>query len=166
MTLAEKQEAIENYCDKREHCEGCPLFRVKEWCYSDYVERNYEIIFGPDRESEDCDSCAFFDKEPLEEPCINCKNNTSPNDPQFESTPCNWKPKGHIEPDPIKPGYYNDTKITPFDVIDDWGLNFYLGNAVKYIKRAGKKAGNSRLQDLKKIREYIDHEIRAEELNK
>lgn len=65
--------------------------------------------------------------------------------------------------DPIKPEYYNDTKITPFDVIDDWDLNFYLGNAVKYIKRAGKKAGNSRLQDLKKIREYIDHEIRAEE---
>lgn len=68
-----------------------------------------------------------------------------------------------IEEDPVKPDYYNDTCITPFNVIDDWGLNFYLGNAVKYIKRAGKKAGNSRLQDLKKIREYIDHEIRAEE---
>lgn len=65
--------------------------------------------------------------------------------------------------DPIKPDYYNDTKITPFDVIDDWSLNFYLGNAIKYIKRAGKKADNSRLQDLKKVREYIDHEIQAEE---
>ena len=64
---------------------------------------------------------------------------------------------------PIKPSYYNDTKITPFDVIDDWGLNFYEGNAIKYIKRAGKKDGNSRLQDLKKVREYIDHEIKAEE---
>lgn len=65
--------------------------------------------------------------------------------------------------DPIKPEYYNDTKITPFDVIDDWELNFYLGNAIKYIKRAGKKADNSKLQDLKKVREYIDHEIKAEE---
>lgn len=65
--------------------------------------------------------------------------------------------------DPIKPSYYNDTKITPFDVIDDWDLNFYEGNAIKYIKRAGKKDGNSRLQDLKKVREYIDHEIKAEE---
>ena len=64
---------------------------------------------------------------------------------------------------PIKPSYYNDTKITPFDVIDDWGLNFYEGNAIKYIKRAGKKDGNSRLQDLKKVREYIEHEIKAEE---
>lgn len=65
--------------------------------------------------------------------------------------------------DPIKPSYYNDTKITPFDVIDDWYLNFYLGNAIKYIKRAGKKDGNTRLQDLKKIREYIEHEIKSEE---
>ena len=64
---------------------------------------------------------------------------------------------------PIKPSYYNDTKITPFDVIDDWNLNFYEGNAIKYIKRAGKKDGNSRLQDLKKVREYIEHEIKAEE---
>lgn len=65
--------------------------------------------------------------------------------------------------DAIKPNYYNDSKITPFNVIDDWNLDFYLGNAVKYIKRAGKKEGNSRLQDLKKIREYIDQEIRLEE---
>lgn len=66
--------------------------------------------------------------------------------------------------DPIKPSYYNDSKITPFDVIDDWDLNFYLGNAIKYIKRAGKKANNSRLQDLRKVREYIDHEIKSEEV--
>lgn len=66
-------------------------------------------------------------------------------------------------PDPIKPDYYNDSKITPFDVIDDWKLDFYLGNAVKYIKRAGKKDGNSRLQDLKKIRSYVDEEIKREE---
>lgn len=70
-----------------------------------------------------------------------------------------------VDLDPIKPSYYNDTKITPFDVIDDWSLNFYLGNAIKYIKRAGKKDGNSRLQDLKKVREYIEHEIEAEEEN-
>lgn len=67
-----------------------------------------------------------------------------------------------VETNPIKPEYYNDSKITPFDVIDDWNLDFYLGNAVKYIKRAGKKKDNSRLQDLKKIREYIEQEIRLE----
>ena len=68
------------------------------------------------------------------------------------------------EVNPIKPSYYSDSKITPFDVIDDWKLDFYLGNVVKYIKRAGKKDGNSRLQDLKKIRTYVDEAIKREEV--
>lgn len=63
------------------------------------------------------------------------------------------------ENDPINPEYYNDTKITPFDVIDDWGLDFYLGSAMKYIKRAGKKEGNSTVQDLLKVKRYIEKEI-------
>ena len=82
-------------------------------------------------------------------------------DPDAEVSYFKNKPIGE---DPIKPSYYNDTKITPFDVIDDWGLNFYEGNAIKYIKRAGKKDGNTRIQDLKKVREYIEHEIKAEEV--
>ena len=61
------------------------------------------------------------------------------------------------------PTYYNDSKITPFDVIDDWKLDFYLGNVVKYLKRVGKKDGNSRLQDLKKIRTYVAEAIKREE---
>ena len=91
----------------------------------------------------------------------------SSDSPYYESKPFLWEPKEeNNEPisNPIKPDYYNDTKITPLDVIDDWDLNFYLGNAIKYIKRAGKKEGNSRLQDLKKIKEYIEHEIKTEEV--
>lgn len=61
--------------------------------------------------------------------------------------------------DPINPIYYNDTKITPWDVIDDWGLDFYLGSAMKYIKRAGKKEGNSTVQDLHKVKRYVEKEI-------
>jgi hypothetical protein len=30
-------------------------------------------------------------------------------------------------------------KITPFDVIDEWKLDFYLGNVVKYVARHNKK---------------------------
>lgn len=64
----------------------------------------------------------------------------------------------------VRPEYYNDTGISPFDVIDVWELNFYLGNVIKYIKRAGKKEGNSRLQDLKKAQEYLSAEIAREEV--
>jgi len=38
---------------------------------------------------------------------------------------------------------------------------FTLGNAIKYISRAGKKRGESTLDDLKKARWYLDNEIAA-----
>ena len=42
-------------------------------------------------------------------------------------------------------------------VVDAWGLGFSLGNAVKYIARAGKMG--DALTDLRKARWYLDHAI-------
>ena len=42
-------------------------------------------------------------------------------------------------------------------VIEAWGLGFCLGNALKYISRAGKKG--SLVEDLEKARWYLDREI-------
>ena len=53
-------------------------------------------------------------------------------------------------------------KNNPFEtikVIDAWSLNFKLGNAVKYISRAGKKDRTEYVQDLRKAVFYIEHEI-------
>ena len=61
---------------------------------------------------------------------------------------------------PIKPEYYNDTKIAPIDVIEDWDLDFCLGSALKYIKRCGKKENNPSVQDLKKVIWYIERRIK------
>lgn len=61
--------------------------------------------------------------------------------------------------DPINPPHYTDLKITPIEAIEAWGLGFCLGNAVKYISRAGKKPDNSAVQDMKKARWYLDREI-------
>ena len=59
-----------------------------------------------------------------------------------------------------KPAHYTEGRIfEPKDVIRDWGLNFNLGNAVKYIARAGRK--DDIVQDLKKAQEYIQFEIDA-----
>lgn len=44
-------------------------------------------------------------------------------------------------------------------VIEAWGLGFCLGNAVKYVARAGRKADSPTIQDLKKARWYLDREI-------
>ena len=48
-------------------------------------------------------------------------------------------------------------KYEAIDVIEDWNLNFNLGNAVKYISRAGHK--DDIVQDLKKAMWYIEREI-------
>lgn len=53
--------------------------------------------------------------------------------------------------------YAEGRKFEPIDVIEDWGLGFCLGNAVKYISRAGRKG--DAVEDLKKARFYIEREI-------
>lgn len=59
-----------------------------------------------------------------------------------------------------KPAHYCEGRLyEPRKVIRDWGLNFNLGNVVKYISRAGRK--DSVLKDLLKAREYLDFEIEA-----
>lgn len=57
------------------------------------------------------------------------------------------------------PSHYGgaDNPYETIKVIQAWGLDFELGNAVKYISRAGKK-GNE-LVDLKKARWYLDCKI-------
>lgn len=44
-------------------------------------------------------------------------------------------------------------------VIEAWGLGFHLGNAVKYIARAGKKEGSDFLIDLEKAAWYLNRRI-------
>ena len=55
--------------------------------------------------------------------------------------------------------YAEGREYEPKDVIRDWGLNFNLGNVVKYVSRAGRKG--DALEDLRKARQYLDFEIEA-----
>jgi hypothetical protein len=57
--------------------------------------------------------------------------------------------------------YGGDTLYEAIKVIEAWRLGFCLGNAVKYISRAGKKGDV--LEDLKKARWYLDREIQNQE---
>lgn len=53
-----------------------------------------------------------------------------------------------------------DNPYEAIKVIEAWSLGFCLGNAVKYISRAGKKDPAAEVEDLKKARWYIDRAIR------
>lgn len=58
--------------------------------------------------------------------------------------------------DPVNhPSHYTEGKIEVIDFIEDKHLGFHLGNAVKYIVRAGKKDPNKTIEDLKKARWYL-----------
>jgi len=61
------------------------------------------------------------------------------------------------------PAHYTYGRIECIDFIEDKGLNFSRGNAVKYIVRAGHK--ENELEDLKKARWYIDREIKRLEVD-
>lgn len=55
------------------------------------------------------------------------------------------------------PSHYCYSKYEPKDVIREWGLNFNLGSAVKYIARAGRK--DDIIQDLSKAKQFLEFEI-------
>lgn len=61
------------------------------------------------------------------------------------------------------PPHYTDGKIEVIDFIEDKGLNFHRGNAVKYIARAGKKDKSKEVEDLKKAIWYLNREIQRME---
>jgi hypothetical protein len=63
------------------------------------------------------------------------------------------------------PSHYNQGRYEVIDVINDWKLNFNLGNAIKYIARADYK--NNAIEDLEKAMFYLRYEIKhRESLNK
>ena len=69
--------------------------------------------------------------------------------------------KNDIPDDPVNhPKHYTDGKYECIDFIHQYGLGFDLGNAVKYITRAGIKSENTYIQDLEKALWYLEHHIK------
>ena len=65
-----------------------------------------------------------------------------------------------IVPDMVNhPPHYTTGKFEVIDFIEDKELGFHLGNAVKYIVRAGKKDVNAEIQDLEKASWYLERQI-------
>ena len=59
------------------------------------------------------------------------------------------------------PSYYKRGSYDVWDFIRDQGLNFHLGNAIKYIARAGYKT-TSKIEDLEKAIHYLQNELHHE----
>ena len=64
------------------------------------------------------------------------------------------------EHDPVNtPSHYLQGNMETIEVIEAFGLGYCLGNAVKYITRAGKKDKDKEVQDLNKAIWYINRKI-------
>lgn len=67
-----------------------------------------------------------------------------------------WEPA----PDPVNhPAHYTDGGIETIDFIEAKKLCYHLGNAVKYISRAGKKVDE--VEDLRKAIWYLERRIKV-----
>jgi hypothetical protein len=75
------------------------------------------------------------------------------------ATPITDATRAHRDEAVDHPAHYGgaDNPYEAIKVIEAWNLGFCLGNTVKYISRAGKKADV--LEDLKKARWYLDRQI-------
>ena len=65
--------------------------------------------------------------------------------------------------DNLRPIHYGGASnpYEVFNVLEAWDLDkdFYLGNVIKYIARAGKKDPAKEIEDLEKARVYLDRRI-------
>ena len=58
------------------------------------------------------------------------------------------------------PKHYTRGSIEVWDFIRDQNLNYHLGNAIKYICRAGHKSPWTKEEDLKKAIHYLENELK------
>lgn len=93
------------------------------------------------------DSEMYWKSNPLEKFCRRCSGLKLADD----------LPSNNVS----SPAHYASGNIEVIDAIEDWGLDkdYYLGNAVKYIARAGKKNPDTLIEDLEKAVWYLNRRI-------
>jgi hypothetical protein len=69
---------------------------------------------------------------------------------------------GLTQTDTLKPDYYKYRGGDVFDMAKHFGLDFTLGNALKYLLRAGHKDPAKKVEDLNKCIECIKRHIELE----
>ena len=62
----------------------------------------------------------------------------------------------------VHPEHYQGNGYEVLDIIDDFELNFNLGNVLKYILRAGRKKTELKEEDLEKALFYLKRELEVE----
>ena len=110
---------------------------------------------------KECNDCKFFECGEEEYPCNQCCKTALPGTKLYENRPFLWMDKEINGNDPVnRPAHYTDGQIEVIDFIEDKGLGFCLGNAVKYITRAGKKDPDQKATDIRKAIWYLNRYLK------
>lgn len=82
---------------------------------------------------------------------------------EISGTPVDVSSRIIIVNDSTRPNHYGgkDSVYEVFNVLEAWGIDkdFYLGNVIKYVARAGKKNKSTEKEDLKKALVYLQRRI-------
>lgn len=82
---------------------------------------------------------------------------------EISGTPLDVSGRIIIVNDSTRPSHYGgkDSVYEVFNVLEAWGLDkdFYLGNVIKYVARAGKKSRTTEKEDLQKALVYLQRRI-------
>ena len=82
---------------------------------------------------------------------------------EITGTPLDVSSRIIIVNDATRPSHYGgkDSVYEVFNVLEAWELDkdFYLGNVIKYLARAGKKSKTTKKQDLEKALVYLQRRI-------
>lgn len=82
---------------------------------------------------------------------------------EISGTPLDVSNRIIIVNDATRPNHYGgkDSMYEVFNVLEAWGLDkdFYLGNVIKYLARAGKKSKTTTKEDLQKALVYLQRRI-------
>jgi hypothetical protein len=82
---------------------------------------------------------------------------------EISGTPLDVSRRIIIVNDATRPSHYGgkDSVYEVFNVLEAWELDkdFYLGNVIKYVARAGKKNKTTEKEDLQKALVYLQRRI-------
>ena len=82
---------------------------------------------------------------------------------EISGTPVDVSSRIIIVNDATRPSHYGgkDSTYEVFNVLEAWKLDkdFYLGNVIKYVARAGKKSKTTEKEDLQKALVYLQRRI-------
>ena len=140
IDMANKTE-LAKILARRKWCEGCALTSCGTKGCADYIK----TWMDKECEAEENPPADKIDKPRKHLPRETLNSKTMINDVTTD--------------DVNHPAHYTGGKIEVINFIEDKELGFHLGNAVKYISRAGRKDANKTVEDLRKAVWYINRQI-------